>query len=130
MHYKNGREAKSGDQVITRDWTQKVVVGTIHTLNAQSDTCNCTVAVVVPGGVNQLSAQSIKDCYHAEDALAEQAALSSSDLLERIGGMWRDMLDYQPGMSPEHATSYNLGYNQALHDVITEINRSNAGGQR
>ena len=74
MHYKNGREAKAGDQVILRDWQGKIVTGIIHSLNAECDTCNASVAVIVPGGVNQLSCITVGTIYHAEDAYSAMEA--------------------------------------------------------
>ena len=69
MHYKNGREAQEGDQVIHIDsYSKKVKVGVAHNLHAQSDTCNCTVSYVNFGGVGTL-AGTLKEMYHAEDAL-------------------------------------------------------------
>ena len=87
MHYKNGREAISGDPVILKDFAGNTIVGTIHSLNAGSVSCNATVAVVVPGGVNQFSCVTVGECYHAEDALvaldvATQAAVDAANALK------------------------------------------------
>lgn len=68
MHYKNGRPALNGDAVIATDYNGKVTVGIIHSLRA-GDTCNCDVAVIVPGAVAQLTCQDVNKLYHAEDAL-------------------------------------------------------------
>lgn len=70
MHYKNGREAKEGDSVICTGYNGQVTVGKIHSLVAGSESCNCTVAEVVIGGVNQLTCRTVGEMYHAEDALA------------------------------------------------------------
>lgn len=72
MHYKNGREAKEGDSVIGKAWVgkQRVVAGTIHSLNAGSQTCNGQVAVSIPGGVVQVCV-TVGDFVHAEDAYPE-----------------------------------------------------------
>lgn len=70
MHYKNGREAKEGDQVIGKfGWPEKARVGTIHSLNAGAVSCNGTVGSIIPGGIIQSSA-TVGELYHAEDALA------------------------------------------------------------
>lgn len=68
MHYKNGREAKEGDPVITKDqYSGKMKAGVIHSLLGVSDTCNGQLAHPVPGGVFN-SCINVKDCLHAEDA--------------------------------------------------------------
>jgi hypothetical protein len=66
MHYKNGREAKEGDKIISVDYQKRVQVGVVLDLIAGSDTCNATLIRPIgqPWSVN------LKDCYHAEDALA------------------------------------------------------------
>jgi hypothetical protein len=63
MHYKNGREAKQGDVVVNVAQKQ---FGILHTLNAQSDTCNGRLAMASPNDpwVN------IKDCLHIDDIAA------------------------------------------------------------
>ena len=75
MHFKNGRLAREGDPVICRGYNGSVTVGKIHTLLSGCETCNATVAEVVPGGVNQLTCRTIGDMYHAEDALAAVEAI-------------------------------------------------------
>lgn len=67
MHYKNGREAKEGDPVICKGYSGQITAGKIHTLLVGADSCNCTVAEVVIGGVNQLTCRTVGDMYHAED---------------------------------------------------------------
>jgi hypothetical protein len=69
MHYKNSREAKAGDPVVgIFEYNSQVYTGVIHSFNPGLTTCNCTVAVVVPGGVNQVACVNVSDLYHAEDA--------------------------------------------------------------
>jgi hypothetical protein len=68
MHYKNGREAKEGDPVITLDYNRKVVVGVAYNLRP-AEICNCDVAVLIPGGSQQLTCQTVGNLYHAEDCL-------------------------------------------------------------
>lgn len=69
MHYKNGRPAKEGDPVICKGYTGQITVGKIHSLQEGTKTCNCTVAEVIIGGINQLTCRTIGEMYHAEDAL-------------------------------------------------------------
>lgn len=66
-HYINGREAKDGDPVVGKDWNGKPIAGVVHSITA-SDACNCSVAVPVPGGINQLGGIMTKSLLHAEDA--------------------------------------------------------------
>jgi len=68
MHYKNGRQANEGDPVLLKDYTGKVITGTMHSLNPGSESCNASVAVVVPGGVNQFTCVTVGQCFYAEDA--------------------------------------------------------------
>lgn len=68
MHFKNGREAKVGDHVVTKNYDGNVVTGVIHNLRA-SASCNCDVSLLVPGGVVQLTCQTVGNMYHAADAL-------------------------------------------------------------
>ncbi len=68
MHYKNGREAHEGDQIIHRDpYTKKVTAGVLHTTSATAQTCNGQLARALPGRVADLCV-TIGDCVHAEDA--------------------------------------------------------------
>lgn len=78
MHYKNGREAKEGDSIICKGYANQITVGKVHSLLAGTDSCNCTVAEAVMGGVQQLTCRNLKDMYHAEDAynIIEQASLN------------------------------------------------------
>jgi len=69
MHYKNGKEAKSGDAVIMRRNCGEVGAGTLHSLNAGCISCNGQVAIAVPGGfVNEYV--TVGEIYSAADALA------------------------------------------------------------
>ena len=78
MHYKNGREAKEGDHVIAKDTCSgRVVGGMVHSLNANSNTCNCQVAVIFPGTVFHLSF-SVGELVHVEDALAAMPAVPTT----------------------------------------------------
>jgi len=69
MHYKNGREAKTGDSVITKNYSGNLTAGVIYDL-VPGGTCNCSVAVLVPGGTQQLTCQNVGNMYHVEDAFA------------------------------------------------------------
>lgn len=66
MHYKNGREALSGDPVIAKLYSE-VVAGTIYRLNPSATSCNGMVAIPIPGGT-RLESVNVQELYHAEDA--------------------------------------------------------------
>lgn len=61
MHYKNGREAKDGDKVVT-----PYGMGILHSTSAQSDTCNGRVAVISQNDPYV----TIKECLHFDDVMA------------------------------------------------------------
>ena len=65
MHYRNGREAKQGDLVVTRGWTG-VYAGVVVKTTEGCDTCNLTVQPV-----NSPITVSAKDCLHIDDAMPE-----------------------------------------------------------
>lgn len=70
MHYKNGREAKEGDVVVYVETypSRRVNVGVIHSL-VIAEGCNCQITKILPGGVSLNNCSSLKELYHAEDAL-------------------------------------------------------------
>lgn len=70
MHYKNKREAKEGDDVITNDYNGKIVGGKLYNLKSQLTSCHCDIAILIPGGSQQLTCQNVNNMYHAEDAFA------------------------------------------------------------
>jgi len=78
MHFKNGREAKQGDHVVTRSYTGNIVGGVIFDLNPSGSTCNVTVSVLKPGGTYELTCQDVNQMYHVEDAFNAQEALLAS----------------------------------------------------
>ena len=78
MHFKNGREAKQGDHVVTRSYAGNIVGGVIFDLNPQATMCNVTVSVLKPGGTYELTCQDVSQMYHAEDAFGAQEALLAS----------------------------------------------------
>jgi len=67
MHFKNGRPAHKGDHVLTKDYNGQIVAGVIYRLTPGQESCNCDVAVLIPGGSQQLTCQSVGNMYHVED---------------------------------------------------------------
>jgi len=71
MHYRNNRPAKEGDAVLGESYKGSglIITGVIHSLQPGSDSCNCQVTKIIPGGTSN-ACVSIGDLYHAEDAWA------------------------------------------------------------
>lgn len=63
MHFKNGREAKSGDRVLN---VLTGETGLLHSLSAQSETCNGRLAKFSQND----SYVTIGDCLHLDDIAA------------------------------------------------------------
>jgi hypothetical protein len=63
MHYKNGREAKAGDVVVSLSCRQ---MGVLHSVNEQTETCNGRLASTSSNDpyIN------IGDCLHIDDISA------------------------------------------------------------
>jgi hypothetical protein len=67
MHYKNGREAKVGDQVIGRDWKGRIISGILIAIEPGSTSCN---GQVIPAQqLQNAPTYTIGEMLHAEDAL-------------------------------------------------------------
>jgi hypothetical protein len=64
MHYKNGREAKAGDKVISIN-NGNVVTGIIHSLQANGGTCNARVAVTTQSDPYV----TMSECMHVDDVV-------------------------------------------------------------
>ena len=69
MHYRNGREAKNGDLVISMDGHGSAVinaVGILHSAAPGNDYCNGHIAPIQPTD----KAACLVDCLHIDDVLA------------------------------------------------------------
>ena len=69
MHYRNGREAKNGDLVISLDGYDAAVinaVGVLHSAVPGNDYCNGSIAPIQPTN----KSACLVDCLHIEDVLA------------------------------------------------------------
>ena len=69
MHYRNGREAKNGDLVLSLDGYGATVVnavGVLHSAVPGNDYCNGSIAPIQPTN----KAACLCDCLHIEDVLA------------------------------------------------------------
>lgn len=68
MHFKNGREAKDGDQAVWKNqYTGQIETGRLTDLNAKATSCN--VALARPLGA-PIQCITVGECYHADDAFA------------------------------------------------------------
>ncbi len=65
MHYKNGRRAQVGDPIIFKDYNGLPKAGVVVKANAQSETCNLTVAPV-----HETYTVTAKEALHADDVSA------------------------------------------------------------
>jgi len=69
MHYRNGREAKNGDLVISLDgYGARVInaVGVLHSAEPGNDYCNGSIAPIQPVE----KGACLADCLHLDDVLA------------------------------------------------------------
>lgn len=67
MHYRNGREAHNGDQIVQIDFNGKInAVGVLHGAKPGNDYCNGNIA---PTQHPQTSA-CLCDCLHIDDLAA------------------------------------------------------------
>lgn len=69
MHYKNGREAKAGDVIVSLSGKQ---VGILHSVIAQSDTCNGRLALTTQNDPYV----TLKECLHIDDISAADVPIS------------------------------------------------------
>lgn len=68
MHYRNGREAKNGDIVLSLSGYGNTVInalGVLHSATAGNDHCNGSIAPIQP--INQGACMC--DCLHIDDVL-------------------------------------------------------------
>ena len=82
MHYRNGREAKNGDIVISLDGYGATVINAVGVLYGAvpgNDYCNGQIAAIQ----NYAKTACLCDCLHIEDVLA---ILAEKDLDKRPEG--------------------------------------------
>ena len=82
MHYRNGREAKNGDIVISMDGYGTMVIngiGVLHGAVPGNDYCNGMIAPIQP----VVKSACLIDCLHIEDL---QAILAEKGLNKRPEG--------------------------------------------
>lgn len=80
MHYRNGREAKNGDKIVSLDHEGKVVAfGVLHSAVPGNDFCNGSIALTQ----NPQYGACMCDCLHIDDV---QAMLKEKGLDKRPPG--------------------------------------------
>lgn len=82
MHYRNGREAKNGDIVISLDGYGSTVInaiGVLYGARPGDDYCNGSIAPIQPTG----RGACLIDCLHVDDV---QAMLAEKGLDKRPEG--------------------------------------------
>jgi hypothetical protein len=70
LHYKNGREVKSGDKIIS---LEHGVAGVLHSVNAGAETCNGRIAPVSQNDPYV----TLSKCLHVDDIAAADVPDSS-----------------------------------------------------
>ena len=64
MHYRNGREAKNGDQVVQLGYDGRIsAVGVLHSATHGNDYCNGNIAPIQ----NTITGACMCDCLHIDD---------------------------------------------------------------
>lgn len=65
MHYRNGREAKNGDKIVSLgyDGSRIVAVGVLHDAVPGNDYCNGSIAPISTG----VAGACMCDCLHIDD---------------------------------------------------------------
>jgi hypothetical protein len=67
MHYRNGREAKNGDQIVQLGHDGKITdIGVLHNATPGNDYCNGNIAPTSTG----VAMACMCDCLHVDDVAA------------------------------------------------------------
>lgn len=68
MHYRNGREAKNGDKIVSLGFDGKsiIAIGVLHDAIPGNDYCNGNIAPIA----TQVVGACMCDCLHVEDLAA------------------------------------------------------------
>lgn len=66
MHYRNGREAKNGDRIVSLNGGSIEAFGVLHSAVPGSDYCNGSIAVIQQAA----ECACLCDCLHVDDVAA------------------------------------------------------------
>lgn len=67
MHYRNGREAKNGDKIVSVGYGGVLRTGVLADAVAGNDYCN-GLLVPLTGGMPEMAC--LADCFHLDDVLS------------------------------------------------------------
>ena len=81
MHYRNGREAKNGDQIVQLENGKIVAFGVLHGATPGNDYCNGNIAVIQ----NPQQYACLVDCLRTDD-VAEFLAEKGLDRRPLVSG--------------------------------------------
>ncbi len=84
MHYKNGREAKEGDQIVGIDANGKAVGGTLVNIRDLSGKCNGNV--LPPSVIWGAPLVILKKCLHIDDMTCDAPEVHSAPEVGRETG--------------------------------------------
>lgn len=77
MHYKNGRPAKIGDQIVFKPYDAVIRAGVVAAAAPGSSTCNLTVVTI---GGDVYSSVTASEAVHGDDAM------SPAPYVDEVGG--------------------------------------------
>jgi hypothetical protein len=66
MHYRNGREAKNGDMIVSLDGGKVHAFGVLHGATPGNDYCNGNIAIIQ----DARTGACMCDCLHVDDLAA------------------------------------------------------------
>ncbi len=66
MHYRNGREAKNGDKIVSLNGGKINVIGVLHDATPDNDYCNGSIAPTS----TCVAGACLCDCLHVDDVAA------------------------------------------------------------
>jgi len=68
MHYRNGREAKNGDKIVSLEMTTGTInaFGVLHSATPGNDYCNGNIAIIQ----DARTGACMCDCLHVDDLAA------------------------------------------------------------
>ncbi len=84
MHYRNGREAKNGDKIVSLSGGKIEAFGVLHSANPGNDYCNGNIAIVQ----STQQGACMCDCLHVDDLaviLAEKGMDRRPELIPEVG---------------------------------------------
>ncbi len=122
MHYKNGREAKEGDQIVGKDTNGKAVGGTLVNLNRQTESCNGNV--LSPSALWNLPLVTLSECLHVDDVVAADIQRSDKDRLTKklviFGRGYKKPVQSGEG-AKAHQHMNSQKHNDIFHDTMVRI---------